>query len=460
MVLVLTQGVTQHDAQVVVAEGVLIGQHIVPNPVVVVRLALAHPRLVVALNGAHVVLGHVGAVVNGSEVIGVTGLEVQFAGDESDLGIEVGQILVDVVHAVLVVGRGNRIVEVVGKADRLGRAVVAGERVVVLLVHHGIDARSVERMLPGRIVGRALFALGEDAVEADLQPTGGLIVQRGAEVHAPVVVLHIHHTILVQVVDTHRVGGLLAAARDGQAVVGDDCRAQQFLVPVGVGAVGPVVEVPVAVTAAVAVNRGLHRRHIGIVVGLHQHRGILARVRHLQHVGGFLDTNVAVVGDLGGLVLVAVLGGDQDDTVGGTHTVDGSGRSVLQHRHVGNVVGIQEVDVVIEHPVHDIQRAAAGERAVTADVHLGALARRTAVHHVHARHLALHRCHGRRRGHGEQFLTLDHGDGSRQVLGLGRTVTDHDNLVQVAHVVKQLDAHHLAGLHLHGLHAHEGEFQD
>ena len=111
---------TTNDSLVVVAEGLLVGQHIDPNPVVEVRLALAHPRLVVALNCAHVVLGHVGAVVNCSEVIGVTGLEIQLARDESNLGVEVGQILVDVVHAVLIVGRGHRIVEVVGEANRFG----------------------------------------------------------------------------------------------------------------------------------------------------------------------------------------------------------------------------------------------------------------------------------------------------------------------------------------------------
>ena len=206
----------------------------------------------------------------------IAGLEVQLAGNEGNLSIEVGQILVDVILAVLVVGGSNRIVEVVGEANRLGRAVVGGEGGIVLLIHHGIDAGCVEGLLPCCIVGRALLALGENAVEADFQPTGGFVVDGGTEVHAPVVVLHVHDTILMQVVDTQRVGGLLATTGDGQAVVGDDCCAQQFLVPIGVRAVGPTVEIVARIAATIAVNRGFHRRYIGIVIGLHQHRGIFA----------------------------------------------------------------------------------------------------------------------------------------------------------------------------------------
>ena len=328
-------------------------------------------------------------------VIGVAGLEVQLAGNEGDLSIEVGQILVDVILAVLVVGGSNGIVEVVGEANRLGRAVVGGEGGIVLLIHHGIDAGCVEGLLPCCIVGRALLALGENAVEADFQPTGGFVVDGGTEVHAPVVVLHVHDTILMQVVDTQRVGGLLATTGDGQAVVGDDCSAQQFLVPIGVRAVGPAVEIVARIAASIAVNRGFHRRYIGIVIGLHQHCGIFARVGHLQHVGGLLDTDVAVVGNLGRLVLVTVFGSNQHNTIGGANTIDGSCRRILQYRHVGDVVGVQEVDVVIEHAVNNIQRAAAGERTVTADVYLGTLTGSTAVDHVHTSHLALHGSHGR-----------------------------------------------------------------
>ena len=313
-------------------------------------------------------------------------------------------------------------------------------------------------MLPGEIVGGALGAVGEHTVEAHLEPAGCLIVESGAEVETLVVVLHVHHTILTQVVDTHRIGGLLATAGDAQAVVGDQRRAQQLTVPVGIRAVSPIVEIAAGIAAAIAVDGVLHVGLIGIVVGLEQHGGIFARAGHLQHVGGLLDTHISIIGDLGRLILAAVLGGDNHHTVGGAHTVDGGCRSIFEHRHVGNVVGIEEVDVVVEHTVHHIERIAAGERAGTTDGHLRTLAGHTAINHVHTGHLSLHGSHGRRRRRGEQVLALDHRDRSGQVLGLSRAITNHDHLVEVLHVVHQLDVHHVLGFQLLGLHSHKREF--
>ena len=48
------------------------------------------------------------------------------------------------------------------------------------------------------------------------------------------------------------------------------------------------------------------------------------RVTHLQQVGGFLNTYITVIGNLGILVAASFLGGDDYNTVGGAYTVDGS----------------------------------------------------------------------------------------------------------------------------------------
>ena len=178
-------------------------------------------------------------------------------------------------------------------------------------------------------------------------------------------------------------------------MVGNHCFAKEFVVPVGVGAKSPVVEVGIGVTTAVTVNRSLHIGYIGIVVCFKKHLSVLLRICHLENVGSRLHTYISIIGNLGILVTFSFLSSDDYNTIGSTHTIDGSSRSVFEHRHLLNVAVVKEVDVVIEHAVNNIERRAVGERTVTADRHARTCTRSTTVNHVHTGNFTLDSRHWR-----------------------------------------------------------------
>src|SRR5699024_1784514 len=158
--------------------------------------------------------------------------------------------------------------------------------------------------------------------------------------------------------------------------------------------------------------------------------GILVRVTHLQQVGGFLNTYITVIGNLGILVAASFLGGDDYNTVGGAYTVDGRCGCVFQDGHVLNVGIVQEVDVVVEHSVHYIERRSVTEGTHTTDGHFRTFARRSRIDDVNTRYLSLQCCH---RGGGrniDKFFLFDNVNRGRQVFRLGRTVTDNNNFFQ------------------------------
>ena len=127
---------------------------------------------------------------------------------------------------------------------------------------------------------------------------------------------------------------------------------QHLIIPIIVCVVSPVVEIGVCIATAIIVDTFLEMRNISIVVAFKHHGSILLSVTQFQYVGGFLETNVSIVGNLCLLVLRALFGSDEYHTIGCTHTIDGSSRSVLKNGEVLNVVVVEEGDVIVEHSVN------------------------------------------------------------------------------------------------------------
>ena len=127
----------------------------------------------------------------------------------------------------------------------------------------------------------------------------------------------------------------------------------------------------------------------------------------------------------------APLGGDDDHAIGSGRTVDGRGRSVFQHIHALNVVGIHFV-VVARKSVNDEQRGViAIDGAGTAEEHFHAATQLTArLGDVEAGHLALQRLHHIVGGRDGDIFRLHGGYGSRQVFLLYRAVAYHNHLVE------------------------------
>ncbi len=72
--------------------------------------------------------------------------------------------------------------------------------------------------------------------------------------------------------------------------------------------------------------------------------GVLLRIEQSNFLPRLLEAIVGVVGHLGRLAFGALLGGDEDDTVATTCTVDGGRGGVLQYRDGLDIGGVQVVD--------------------------------------------------------------------------------------------------------------------
>ena len=148
-------------------------------------------------------------------------------------------------------------------------------------------------------------------------------------------------------------------------MVGNESCTKHLIIPIIVCVVSPVVEIGVCIATAIIVDTFLEMRNISIVVTFKHHGSILLRVTKFQHVRGFLETNVSIVGNLCLLVLCTLFGSDEYHTIGCTHTIDGCSRSILKNGEVLNVVVVKEGNVVVEHTIYYIERRRVLERTST-----------------------------------------------------------------------------------------------
>ena len=156
------------------------------------------------------------------------------------------------------------------------------------------------------------------------------------------------------------------------------------------------------------------------------------------------------------MVLGSFLGGDNHHAVGGTHTIDSCRRSVFEHAHILDIARVEEIDVIVEHTIHHIQRIGIAEGAITTDTHGRSGTRCATAHHVHTRHLTLHGCHWRSGWHIGDVLGTHHGNGRSQVFRLGRTITDSHHLVEHRRVIFHTDIHGAGGIEHLALHSYIG----
>ena len=160
------------------------------------------------------------------------------------------------------------------------------------------------------------------------------------------------------------------------------------------------------------------------------------------------------------LAVLTLLGGDDDDTVRGTRTVDTGRGSVLQHLDRLDVVTVQLVHTGLRrHTVDDVQRVVVVQRADTTDAHRRSTRQVTVGLDVHARHTALQGLHRVVLVLLGQFADAHHAHRTRQVgLALGG-IARHHHFVQRQGVVLHHDLHAVLGGQLLGLIANVGEHQ-
>ena len=320
-----------------------------------------------------------------------------------------------------------------------------GQRAVGVLRHDADRGGGEGARIDGIAVAGRGVGVGELVRQAQTEGggLGDVDVHVGAEAelveaHAGVVavVVGVEDTLLIVVVAAHVVTDVLRTAADAEV----GAARGGALLEDGVDPVHGGVEVRVGaaeVEALLVVGDGRHAAEVGVeaVVVVHP----LLRAGELRQAGRPDETGLGLEGDLR-LGLGTALGGDEDDTIGTTHTVEGRRGCILEDGEGGDVLGVDKVHVAF-HAVDEHQRLAVGAEGVhTADPEVGACARLTGLLHDDDTGQFTGQGGGELAdGHLELFH-VDRGDGTDDGgFALG-TVGDHDDLLQHVGLGHELDA--------------------
>ena len=252
------------------------------------------------------------------------------------------------------------------------------------------------------------------------------------------------------------------------------CGAVDLLLPVGAGIAehAGVVGAAIVVAHQTAVLHGVHRDvAVGILIIAHHHafarvtfiylghgRTVLVAVHHVGELLLGAQRHATRIAHLRGTALAAFLGGDDDDTVRTTATVDGGGRCVLQHVERLNILGVDHrkgvgkalyAVVVHRHAVDDDQRVVGGiQRRASTNADGSAATRGTAAAgDADTGNLTLHHV----LGVDHEALVLRVGLQGRhrsgQVALLHSAVTDDHHVLQHRLVVLECNCQSGGGLH-------------
>ena len=361
VVILFLHALAQEHVDGVLSEGLVIGERVLPGPVVDAGCTAAALRLVaVAVNVARQEILILAAVIG----IAVERLERKAVQDvhlSPEGGIDAG---------------GLRLVRNLDQSQiRAGEDFAHFRRGGNAIVPRGGVAAHQRRMDDGMVQGRFLSAAaravldgtGHAQVDAHAEPFGH--VEGSVDTAVGLVVLRAHQdTALVHIAGRHVDGAPVTLGRCRYLIVLDGSRAQHFFLPVGEGIGG---EPP---------GRDL----VGCLSGRH---GILhaaaspqmidiADIHLLGHifiallqVHGALRALEAVVGIKSNRRLAgALLGFDEDNAAGTARSVDGRRRGIFEHLYRGDVGRIEVAHVVTRNAVNHIERTAGAVDGVdTAD---------------------------------------------------------------------------------------------
>ena len=378
--------------------------------------------------GDHVVGHVVGEAVFGARFGAEHAADLQ-ALDNFEFGIE------DAVEVVVVI-------LVVPPPDKSGEFGTATSPFIIVCIEDAVVVHRSEEVV-GRVArevreeesaGRRRFGLGAGVAEVctDLEPS-----PFGREVRADVVALSAVIGadvvgLLVEVPGREHVGRVLGTARDADVVVLLE------------GVLHGLLDERFAVAVDVHVLNlgcGEDGAPAGIGQGFVAQDGVFVRGYMFEEDMGLLGTQLCAEGDGRSGLLVSLLGGDEDDAVRGAGAVDGSGTGILEDVHRFDVVGVEVVHprgLGLGHAVDNDQRRVVthGVDASDRDVHLIA-ARRVVVavldDEVCGRTLEGLLDVGD--GTVGKVLAVDGRDGRGDVPAGGGTVTDHDDLVEIARIL-------------------------
>ncbi len=288
-------------------------------------------------------------------------------------------LLVEESHWVL---RGVRVGSVLPVWISYGVRLV--DQVLIIATCHRIHiARAIDRLRGGHGnsgtnsatgISIAVFLIHELCRHVEVQV---LVEERRCQVDRSVQTVHprgLHDTVGVVEANTCTIRHVLQATLHAYAMVGRHCRAEDLILPVGV---------------SVAKLRGIEA-----LDGINQVL-VLCGVQHLVLLLDSGNGHVAIVSHRRLLAIASLLRGNDDDTIGGAATIDGSCGSILQDRerldiawvdHGKDVTHTSSSLVVDDKTVDNIQRVVRRiQGSATTDTNLSASTRSTTCGlHVHA----------------------------------------------------------------------------
>ena len=243
--------------------------------------------------------------------------------------------------------------------------------------------------------------------------------------------------LLVEVARRDHVGRVVAAAREADVVILLQRRLEDLIHVIGA--------VPVLLQVADLLGRELGSQpRIGL--GDIEQRGVLPTLdRRIEHLGILHAHHRRKLHDRS-LVLLALLGRDEQYAVGGARSVDGGRTGILQHRNRLDIRGVElvEAGVVGNQSVDDDQRFVVVHRTDTADVDVelvvGGVIAALLDHKARGGTLQGLREVGHR-AFGDR-LRLDLIHGAHGPAAGRRTVTDHDHLVDQLRILLERDVDH------------------
>ena len=117
-------------------------------------------------------------------------------------------------------------------------------------------------------------------------------------------------------------------------VVLTDTRFEYFVKPVGVGV---ILEMVFSGFAVKFISRW--QRSVGVCGRLTEVLAVLVSIHYIiDTFRNIIHTEVTIVIHFQWLVFLSAFGGDDNHTIGGARTIDGSSRSILQHLDGFNIV--------------------------------------------------------------------------------------------------------------------------
>lgn len=194
---------------------------------------------------------------------------------------------------------------------------------------------------------RALLAVVEEGV--------GIVAAKGEAIVVGVTVVTAHDTFLLDVAEREVVVELLVGTADREVVLHDRSVVVEHLVlPVGTVALHRV-----AVDVDNVVWVGEDRSHTSVHILLILENCIVGSTNHVALAPLRLPAIGEIVVDLS-FAFLTLLGGNEDNTVGGTCTIDGTRCCVLQHLDTLNVVGVHKLHTVLVgcQSVNNVERIA------------------------------------------------------------------------------------------------------